>query len=67
MDPKGERGEAFVVWLDPGEGREVRGRVEHVATSQRQRFANAEELIELLTQARGQRTARVTPRVGKEH
>ena len=67
MDPNGERGEAFVVWLDPGGGSECTGRVERVATSQRERFASAEELIALLLRARSERTARVTPRVGKEH
>lgn len=56
MNPSSPRGETFVVWLDPVPGRELAGRVEHVATSERVSFANAEELIAVLARARGDRT-----------
>ena len=53
MEPTGERGEAFVVWLDPfGEG-PCCGQVERVATSERVPFANADELVAVITGATG--------------
>ena len=45
MNPSSPRGETFVVWLDPVPGSDLEGRVEHVATSERVRFASADELI----------------------
>ena len=47
-----------MVWLDPGAGGECAGRVEHVATSRREPFESAEELIALLLRARVERAAR---------
>ena len=51
MNANGEQGEAFVVWLDPAQADECKGRVEHVATSKRQVFASADELVAFLTRA----------------
>ena len=52
MAERDERGEAFVVWLDPQPGRSCAGRVEHVSTARREAFASAEELIAFLTRHR---------------
>lgn len=47
------RSQSFVVWMDPADDPSgpptCTGRVEHVATAERRHFANAEELIAILT------------------
>lgn len=65
MNTNGERGEAFVVWLDPAQPDECTGRVEHVATSKRQVFASGDELVAFLIRAAAERAAvpRITVRI----
>jgi hypothetical protein len=47
-------GEPFVVWIDRGaDGEQLRGTVEHVAASHRERFDDAAALIRFLTRASG--------------
>jgi len=51
MNPGGERGEAFVVWLDRAAGNACQGHVERVATSERVRFTSSAELIAVIRRA----------------
>lgn len=48
---------AFVVWLEPDGGpvRSLRGRIEHVQSSERVRFETAEELLRFLEERLRQR------------
>jgi hypothetical protein len=48
---------AFVVWVEPGEpgAPPLRGRVEHVQSSERVRFETAEELLRFLERRLRQR------------
>ena len=51
MPKNDDRGEAFVVWLDPARPAGCQGHVERMATSERVRFDSADELIAVITGA----------------